>query len=37
MAVKNHGSVRRISVFPLTPQMIVKPKAKVVDEEKVDA
>ena len=33
MAVKTHGSVRRISVFPLTPQMIVKPKAKVVDEE----
>ena len=34
MALKNHGSVRRISVFPLTPKMIVKPKAKVVDEEK---
>ena len=34
MALKSHGSVRRISVFPLTPKMIVKPKPKVVDEEK---
>ena len=32
MALKSHGSVRRISVLPLTPKMIVKPKAKLYEE-----